>query len=514
MMTTLSRLILCAMYLMSTVSFGKIANYAAPTKKFRSPSSTVERPPQFVILAFDGSLNLDFWKESQAFADTVLTKGIDDQVKKLRFTYFVNPVYYVEKPNKSVYSTPRLNIASSCIGWSNPAGSFVERTVLTNKASINGHEIASHANSHCDASGRDKGNPLFGLPWGEADWTSEFNQFNNMLFNVYSVNKTDAKGFVWNFKEKDIVGFRAPLLAVTDGLWPTLQKFNYRYDTSKSTSPTYWPQRSSWGGWNFPLGQIKIAGSTKSTLSMDYNWMCYQSACATKPDLTDDEALKFKNQVLDSYKYYFNVNYFGNRAPVNLGHHFSQWNKGAYWKAMKEFAQFTCSRPDVRCVTFAEYATWLDRLPKEKYEAYRKTQFDILPKDGTFKEIAKDIPLPQVRLDYGNGSFETMTEASDQKKISALGLKKVLKINFKTFNDTEISAQDLNSYLENTYGKGHLKNIFIRAALVNNKGYEVSWETFKINDVDKLGTDKEQITGPLEDMAMQPESIDAHDIPD
>ena len=512
MIISFTRLLVCGLYLFSTVSFAKVE---PKTKKFRSPSSTVERPPQFVLLAFDGSLNLDFWKESQAFADTVLTKDIEGQPRKLKFTYFVNPVYYVETPNKSVYSTPRLNKSSSCIGWSNPTGSFVERVKLTNQASYNGHEIASHANSHCDASGRDKGNPMFGLPWGEEDWTSEFNQFNNMLFNVFDVNKTKAPaGFVWNFKKEDVVGFRAPLLAVTDGLWPTLQKFNFKYDTSKSSSPTYWPQRMSWGGWNFPLGQIKIAGATKSTLSMDYNWLCYQSACATKPDLTDEEFLKYKNQVVESYKYYFNVNYFGNRAPIHIGHHFSKWNKGAYWEALKEFAKYTCSRPDVRCVTYKEYANWLDQLPKETYEAYRKGQFDMLPKDGSFKEIAKENIMPLVRLDYGNGSFETMTELTDQKKMTVFGLRKVLKVNFETLPKAEISTEDLKNYLSQKYGTQAPKSILIRAALVNQKGSEVSWETYKINNVTALGTGKEQIVGPLEDTAIQPETIDAHNTPD
>jgi hypothetical protein len=512
MIKSFSRIAICSLYLFSAVSVAKVE---PKTKKFRSPSSTVERPPQFVLLAFDGSLNLDFWKESQAFADTVLTKDIEGQPRKLKFTYFINPVYYVETANKSAYSTPRLNKSVSCINWSKPEGSFVERVKLTNQASYNGHEIASHANSHCDASGRDKGNPMFGLPWGEEDWTSEFNQFNNMLFNVFHVNKTKAPvGFVWNFKKEDIIGFRAPLLAVTDGLWPTLQKFNFKYDTSKSSSPTYWPQRMSWGGWNFPLGQIKIAGATKSTLSMDYNWLCYQSACTSKPDLTDEEFLKYKNQVVDSYKYYFNVNYFGNRAPIHIGHHFSKWNKGAYWEALKEFAKFTCSRPDVRCVTYKEYANWLDQLPKETYEAYRKGQFDLLPKDGTFKEIAKEITMPLVRLDYGNGSFETMTELTDQKKMSVFGLRKVLKVNFETLPKSEISTEDLKNYLSQKYGNQSPKSILIRAALVNQKGSEVSWETYKINNVTALGTGKEQIVGPLEDTAIQPETIDAHNTPD
>lgn len=520
-MNTLSKLILCAMCMLSTVSIAKMTSHSSlktstvKAKKNRTPSSSVARPPQFVILAFDGSLNLEFWKESQTFADSILTKDINGQPKKLKFTYFVNPVYYIESSNKSVYTTPGINKTSSCIGWAKPENSFAERVRLTNQASMNGHEIASHANSHCDASGRDSSNPMYGHPWGENEWTSEFSQFNHMLFNVFEVNKTKPpEGFFWNFKKSDIVGFRAPLLAYTDGLWPTLQKFNYKYDTSKSAAPTYWPQRMSWGGWNFPLAQIKIAGTTRSTLSMDYNWLCYQSACASKPDLTDEESVRFKNQVLESYKYYFNINYFGGRAPVNLGHHFSQWNKGVYWNAFKEFAKYTCSRPDVRCVTFKEYATWLDQLPKETIDAYRKGQFELLAKDGTFKEIGKEIPMPQVRLDYGDGSFEAMTELADQKKLTAFGLKKVLKINFETLPQNEISFEDLKSYVADKYSSQPPRNILIRAALINQKGTEVSWQTYKINNIENLGTVREKITGPIEDLAMQPESVDAHNTPD
>ena len=195
-MNTLSKLILCAMCMLSTVSIAKMTSHSSlktstvKAKKNRTPSSSVARPPQFVILAFDGSLNLEFWKESQTFADSILTKDINDQPKKLKFTYFVNPVYYIESSNKSVYTTPGINKTSSCIGWAKPENSFAERVRLTNQASMNGHEIASHANSHCDASGRDSSNPMYGHPWGENEWTSEFSQFNHMLFNVFEVNKT------------------------------------------------------------------------------------------------------------------------------------------------------------------------------------------------------------------------------------------------------------------------------------------------------------------------------------
>lgn len=50
------------------ISFSLISQ--AKTK--RKPAA-YERPPQFVLLGFDGSKDNAFWDESMAFADTVST---------------------------------------------------------------------------------------------------------------------------------------------------------------------------------------------------------------------------------------------------------------------------------------------------------------------------------------------------------------------------------------------------------------------------------------------------------
>ncbi len=468
----------------------------------RKPSGGEDRPPQYVLLAFDGSLNLSFWRESVVFADTVSTLNNQNQAAKLKFTYFINPVYYLEAKNKDAYSTPGLDRPVSCIGWSTPANSFGLRIQATNKAFDSGHEIGSHANSHCDASGRDSNNPMYGHPWSEANWTSEFEQFNKLLFGAFQINGAPPQPI--SFTQENIKGFRAPLLAVTDGLWPTLKKFNFRYDTSKTSAPTYWPQRMSWGGWNFPLAQIKIAGTTKKTLSMDYNWLCAQTACATKPNLSSAERERLKKQMLDSYKYYFKINYFGGRGPIHIGHHFSQWNQGIYWQAMKEFAHEVCRKPEVRCVTYSEYANFLDGLSSSQYEKYRSGQFEKLPDDQSIQDIATPL-LAEIRLDMGNDAFEAMVADSDLNKMKVTGWSVQLKVNFEPQAQKRITR----TALVEKVGRG--SKVLVRASLVNKTGVELDWTTYRIN---QLGTDQEQIEGPLENRALEGEGLDAHNIPD
>ncbi|MBX2996792.1 MAG: hypothetical protein KF681_18380 [Bdellovibrionaceae bacterium] len=472
--------------------------FAGPKK--RKPTAAPDRPPQYVLLAFDGSKDINFWNESTAFADTVKT---DEGRANVRFTYFINPVYYVEHANRKEYVTPGLNRTVSCIGWSEPTNSFRERIQATGRAFKAGHEIGSHANAHCDQAGTDPGDPMYGHPWSEDDWRSEFDQFNKLIFNIFAVNKQKAEPIP--FSQSDIVGFRAPKLSVTNGLWPTLKRFGFRYDTSKSASPTYWPQKMSWGGWNFPLAEIKIAGTNRRTFSMDFNWLTYHSGGVTKPGLTEEERLRFKNQMLDSYKYYFKINYFGGRAPIHIGHHFSKWNKGAYWEAMKDFTKFVCNKPEVKCVTYKEYADWLDGLAPQKYEFYRSGQFEKLRDDNTIRNISTPT-LANIRLDTGNQAFEAVVDPADQARMKTMGWKPQLQVDFKPVEGTTLTREQLIQMV----GPG--KTTFVRAALVNKSGQELDWQTYRI---DELGTPKELMSSePIENRALQGEGIDAHTTPE
>jgi hypothetical protein len=496
-----------------TLAFFMVVNTAYATKApgKRKPTA-IDAPPQFVILAFDGSLSNEFWRESQDFADTVQTKNAAGKPTTLKFTYFVNPPYYMDPAKKAAYKTPGLNKPVSCIGWSNGRDTIVPRIDLTNRAYNRGHEIGSHANSHCDQTGVDRSNPMYGRPWGLAEWTSEFRQFNEIFFNLFSVNglkpsPANPKGF--DFDQSEIVGFRAPLLGHTPTMWPALKNAGFRYDTSKSSEPTYWPQRHPTGIWNFPLGTIKIAGTNRTTYSMDYNWMCRQSACVSKPGLTSDDVLRFKTQMLDSYKYYFKINYFGGRGPIHIGHHFSKWNGGAYWSALKEFAQFVCNKPDVRCVTYKEYADWLDNLERKDpgtLAAYRKGQFNRLRDDNSIKNIATPI-LADIRLEETASGLQATTDLTFEDRMPAMGWRKQISINFQPIPAAEalITKADLISRV----GQGN--TAIVRAELVTRDGKEVNASSYRYENI---GTDQEIVTGPLEDRATQGESIEAHTTPE
>jgi hypothetical protein len=250
------------------------------------------------------------------------------------------------------------------------------------------------------------------------------------------------------------------------------------------------------------LGEIKVACTNKKTLSMDYNWYYFQSAGAPVPKMTAEQRLKMKNQVLDSYKYYFKNNYFGGRAPVQIGHHFSKWNDGIYWEAMQEFAKFVCSKKEVHCVTMKEYANWLDGLPADIYANYRSGKFTKLPDDNTIQPIAAPI-LADVRLDIGNDAFEAMVSDTDQARMKTMKWKLALKVNFETQPKARITRAELQQKIK----KG--ESAYIRASLLSSSGAEISWQTYK---VENFGTDHEKISDrPLEDRALRGEGSDAHD---
>ena len=241
-----------------------------------------------------------------------------------------------------------------------------------------GHEMASHAVGHFD-----------GRSWSAAAWTTEFNSFDDLLRNVARNNELAAdEGFV--FTPKDIVGFRAPYLAHGAGLYATLAARGLRYDTS-GTSPSHaWPEKRD-GIWRFNLAGIRLAGSGRATLSMDYNFLVAQSGAA--PIASRRE--QFRRQMLDQYLNYFRANYTGNRAPIHIGHHFTDYQNGAYREALKSFARAVCGLPEVRCVTYRTLADFMDTLAPEMLAAYRKGDFPRATEPAVAEIAAQPAGLTQ-----------------------------------------------------------------------------------------------------------------------
>ena len=162
----------------------------------------------------------------------------------------------------------------------------------------------------------------------------------------------------------------APYLAKGAGLYSALRANGFRYDTSGVGHADAWPEKVD-GLWRFNLAMLRIQGLGKGTLSMDYNFFVAQSRAAADPRRYEAA----REQMLQTYLHYFKTNYAGNRAPLHIGHHFMNYQGGAYNEALKSFARAVCGLPEVRCVTYAKLADFMDQQSAETLAAYRKGDF-------------------------------------------------------------------------------------------------------------------------------------------
>jgi hypothetical protein len=107
------------------------------------------------------------------------------------------------------------------------------------------------------------------------------------------------------------------------------------------------------------------------TLSMDYNFLVAQSLGL---DVSTRRA-RDRDEMLETYLAYFKTNYFGNRAPLHIGHHFTAYHGGAYHEALMTFIERVCGLPEVQCVTYGKLADFMDGLSPETRAAYQKGDF-------------------------------------------------------------------------------------------------------------------------------------------
>jgi hypothetical protein len=79
--------------------------------------------------------------------------------------------------------------------------------------------------------------------------------------------------------------------------------------------------------------------------------------------------------MLATYLTYFRASYTGNRAPLNIGHHFEAYQGGVYNEALKEFARRVCGLPEVKCAAYSELADFMDRQSPEILAAWQRGDF-------------------------------------------------------------------------------------------------------------------------------------------
>jgi hypothetical protein len=316
----------------------------------------VDRPPQFIVMAFDNCTELERWQELTDFAAEMNRDG-----DRLHFTFFVSGINFIADAYRRVYEGPHQPRGASRINFGGTPEQVRRRVDYVNDLHRSGHEIASHAVGHFNGAG-----------WSIGDWEKEFRAFGDIVRNVGPNNGLAESKLA--FAPTEVIGFRAPYLAKGAGLYGALRSNGFRYDTSGVGYANAWPERID-GVWRFNLAMLRIVGSGKGTLSMDYNFFVAHSGAINDPRRYE----LAREQMLQTYLAYFKANYTGNRAPLHIGHHFSYYQGGAYNEALKSFARTVCGLPEVRCVTYAKLADFMDEQNPETLAAYRKGDFARAP---------------------------------------------------------------------------------------------------------------------------------------
>jgi hypothetical protein len=338
------------------------------------PDGTVGngRPPQFVTVSFDGAGNLDLmdhWLD-------VANRG------HARFSFFLTGTYLLDQAHRSHYTGPHQAPGASSVGFAHvPDGMSSESYITTlvqrlTSARQIGHEVGTHYNGHfC------QGVPNSVGTWSAADWASELDQFNEFAANI-STNNGFTNPIPSPLDPGGAVGGRTPCLEGNmDALYPVLAQRGHRYDASRTGAAGQWP-RKHLGLWSMTLDRIPIAGTDRTNLSMDYNlYYVYAGAQDVDPQRSAEIAELSYRTYLD----YFESNYYGNRAPVDLGNHFEQWNGSAYTNALERFVLEECVKPEVRCVSYRELADWLDARSPEQLAGFEA---------GAFPRLERPVPPP------------------------------------------------------------------------------------------------------------------------
>ena len=322
------------------------------------------RPPQFLVVSFDGSGGTELWPYWRGIARRA----------HAHFTFFVSGVYLLAEEWRLLYRPPRHSRGASDIWFARPEGSRSARQVVAGTlqqiaaAYREGNEIGTHYNGHFCGPYR---SAVMG--WTARDWNQELDQFDRLLFHAAANNRLRRAARL-PFGPDEIVGARTPCLQGSLRiLYPVLARRGFRYDGSQLARLGAWPRREG-GIWSVPLLEIPFVGHTFRVVSMDYNFFANQTgAVSTSPS----EAPAIERETYLSLLRAFRTTYRGNRAPLSFANHFETWNQWAYDKAVARVVLRVCRLPEVRCVSFRELVDWLDAQPHARLRRFRAGRFRL-----------------------------------------------------------------------------------------------------------------------------------------
>ncbi|MGA0123208.1 MAG: hypothetical protein ACO3KD_09470, partial [Gaiellales bacterium] len=323
------------------------------------------RPPQFVVVSFDGAADYRMYDRWLKVADEA----------GARFTFFISGIYMLLPEHATKYQPPGGFDAgfSNLGGYAELAGpksaleNLRDNVADFNEARTLGHEIGSHYVSHiCEQADA----------WTAQDWISEESQWEKLMLDPGGVNEL-ARPLTPAYTKDDFHGGRTPCLAGDkQALYAAMSEMGREYDASQSGILGAWPSKQQ-GLWNFPLPTIDRVGSEYPVMAMDYNFYVNQGQAETQAQADEFEELTYK-----SYMKAINTLHAGNRAPFITGSHFANWNKGAYMDALERTVRDQCARPEVACVNMITLARWLDQQKPADLKRWGMGDFAGGPGEG------------------------------------------------------------------------------------------------------------------------------------
>lgn len=319
------------------------------------------RPPQFLVVSFDGSGGTQLWPYWRDVARRA----------HAHFTFFVSGVYLLAEDRRTLYHPPEHSAGFSAIGFLQPFdGKTAEERVGETLRQIGlayreGNEIGTHFNGHfCAPVPESVGD------WTSDDWRHELDQFRMLMFDASRNNGLDPP-VALPFGPREVTGERTPCLeGKMPALLPVLTERGFRYDASQIAPLGSWPYRVRGGLWEFPLQLIPFVGHTYQVVSMDYNFFYNQALAGLSPAVSEQQAYA-------SLWHAFLASYHGNRAPLSFANHFETWQDWAYDKALARVVVQACRMPEVRCVSFRELADWLEAQPPALLRRYELGRFPV-----------------------------------------------------------------------------------------------------------------------------------------
>lgn len=305
-----------------------LALAASPAAAEKLPAT----PKQAVIISFDGANDIALWQRSRSLA----------AVTGARFTYFLSCVFLLTRDAGAIYQAPGQKAARSNVGFAPSRQDVAARLDQIWLARAEGHDIASHGCGHFD-----------GAKWSEADWRREFASFSTVFRDAWRINGLAGEPQGWrHFAQSGITGFRAPYLSVGRPLDAALAADGFRYDASGVSRGPAEPVETH-GLVKFALPQIPEGPKGRKIIAMDYNLYVRHSGGFERPA----ESPAFEERTLAALQAAFDKEYRGKRTPLQVGFHFTLMNGGAYWRALERFARAVCTRPDVDCISYADYVS-------------------------------------------------------------------------------------------------------------------------------------------------------------